>query len=287
MSPLSPVLRIGEFTMSHFRLHPAVAAIGALLCAATLSAPAAAQTAGRSYEPVTGVMTPHARTTMRAARNLGGGLIEALATGFDSAPEPQAVAAYHAQPVASAAPDSLLLNGGVWQQRRPSGPRYAALTPAEPARAIQKEIDPQFRRQTVSYKGPHSPGTVIIDTPNRFLYLVQADGVAMRYGIGVGRPGFEWAGAKTITRKAEWPDWRPPAQMLKRRPDLPTFMKGGEDNPLGARAMYLGSSLYRIHGTNEPHTIGEAVSSGCIRMVNDDVVDLYQRVKVGTRVVVM
>ena len=127
----------------------------------------------------------------------------------------------------------------------------------------------------------------MIDTPAKFLYLVQGGGKALRYGIGVGRPGFEWAGVKSVTMKREWPDWRPPAQMLKRRPDLPRHMVGGAGNPLGARALYLGSSLYRVHGTNEPHTIGQAVSSGCIRMLNDDVVDLYNRVKVGTKVVVI
>ena len=142
-------------------------------------------------------------------------------------------------------------------------------------------------RETVAYNGGQAPGTVIISTQERRLYLVQAGGTAIRYGIGVGRPGFTWAGVKSITRKAEWPDWRPPAQMLRRRPDLPRFMAGGPDNPLGARALYLGSSLYRIHGSNEPDTIGQAVSSGCIRMLNDDVVDLYNRVQVGTRVVVL
>ncbi|CAN1531127.1 YkuD_like domain containing protein [Rhabdaerophilaceae bacterium] len=148
-------------------------------------------------------------------------------------------------------------------------------------------IDPQFERQEVDYPSRHAPGTVVVDTPNRFLYLVQANGRALRYGIGVGRPGFEWAGVKSVTRKAQWPDWRPPEQMLKRRPDLPRFMPGGPENPLGARALYLGSSLYRIHGTNEPYTIGRAVSSGCIRMRNEDVVDLYEKVRVGSKVVVI
>jgi lipoprotein-anchoring transpeptidase ErfK/SrfK len=146
---------------------------------------------------------------------------------------------------------------------------------------------PAIPREIVAYSGGHAPGTVVVNTTERRLYLVLADGRAIRYGIGVGRPGFEWAGSPTITRKQEWPDWRPPVQMLQRRPDLPRFMAGGPDNPLGARALYLGSSLYRIHGSNEPHTIGQAVSSGCIRMLNDDVVDLYDRVRVGTRVVVL
>jgi lipoprotein-anchoring transpeptidase ErfK/SrfK len=131
------------------------------------------------------------------------------------------------------------------------------------------------------------PGTIIIDTPNKFLYLIEDGCRALRYGIGVGRPGFLWAGVKTVTAKREWPDWRPPVEMIARQPDLPRFMPGGVDNPLGARALYLGSSPYRIHGSNEPWTIGTNVSSSCIRMRNEDVIDLYQRVKVGTKVVVI
>ena len=141
-------------------------------------------------------------------------------------------------------------------------------------------------KQTVMYSGAHRAGTIVIDTAERRLYLVQDGGTAIRYGIGVGRVGFTWKGVKNITQKKEWPAWTPPAQMLKRRPDLPRHMVGGVDNPLGARAMYLGSTLYRIHGSNEPETIGQAVSSGCFRMTNDDVVDLYNRVRVGTTVVV-
>jgi lipoprotein-anchoring transpeptidase ErfK/SrfK len=142
-------------------------------------------------------------------------------------------------------------------------------------------------RETVDYDGRERPGTIIVNSPERRLYLVLEDGKALRYGVGVGRPGFEWGGVKSISRKQEWPGWTPPSQMLKRRPDLPRFMAGGVKNPLGARAMYLGSSLYRIHGSNEPQTIGQAVSSGCIRMTNDDVTDLYERVRVGTKVVVI
>ncbi|QFU15690.1 L,D-transpeptidase [Microvirga thermotolerans] len=153
--------------------------------------------------------------------------------------------------------------------------------------SLDYAIKPQYERQIVAYNGREKPGTIIIDTPNRFLYLVQPGGRAIRYGIGVGRPGFEWAGRKTVSMKREWPDWRPPAEMLRRRPDLPKYMPGGPDNPLGARALYLGSSLYRIHGTNEPHTIGQAVSSGCIRMLNRDVIDLYNRVPVGAPVIVI
>ena len=147
--------------------------------------------------------------------------------------------------------------------------------------------DPKYQRQVVEYRGSEPPGTIIVDTPNRFLFLVQDNGMAIRYGIGVGKPGFTWAGEKKITAKKEWPDWTPPPEMLERRPDLPHFMAGGPENPLGARAMYLGSSLYRIHGSNEPWTIGQAVSSGCIRMRNEDVIDLYEKVKVGTKVMVI
>jgi lipoprotein-anchoring transpeptidase ErfK/SrfK len=166
---------------------------------------------------------------------------------------------------------------GVWPVR----PSYYGQT------AIRRAVDPRYLRQVVYYDGRHKPGTIIVDTRSKFLYLVQAGGTAIRYGIGVGRPGFEWAGMKTVTMKRAWPDWRPPAEMLKRRPDLPRYMPGGIDNPLGARALYLGSSLYRIHGTNEPWTIGEAVSSGCIRMMNEDVVDLYERTPEGAKVLVI
>jgi len=141
-------------------------------------------------------------------------------------------------------------------------------------------------RSTVSFSGPYAPGTIFINTAERRLYLVLGNGQALRYGIGVGRDGFRWGGTHRISAKKEWPAWTPPSQMLARRPDLPRHMAGGIDNPLGARAMYLGSTLYRIHGSNEPETIGQAVSSGCFRMTNDDVTDLYNRVPVGTTVVV-
>lgn len=141
-------------------------------------------------------------------------------------------------------------------------------------------------RTTVMYPGRYAPGTIIINTAERRLYLVLGDGQALRYGIGVGRDGFRWGGTHRITAKKEWPSWTPPAQMLRRRPDLPRHMAGGIENPLGARAMYLGSTLYRIHGSNEPETIGQAVSSGCFRMTNEDVVDLYNRVSVGATVIV-
>jgi lipoprotein-anchoring transpeptidase ErfK/SrfK len=182
----------------------------------------------------------------------GGGFIEALLTGA-AAQQPQAVAS-----IASA-----------------------------PATEADSEPEPQFQRQEVEYSGPQAPGTLVVDTPDKFLFLVEPHGRALRYGIGVGRPGFTWSGVKWISRKAEWPDWTPPAEMVLRRPDLPRHMAGGPENPLGARALYLGSSLYRIHGTNEPSTIGHNVSSGCIRMMNEDVIDLYDRVPVGAKVIVL
>jgi lipoprotein-anchoring transpeptidase ErfK/SrfK len=160
---------------------------------------------------------------------------------------------------------------------------------AEQPAAVQ--LDPKYLPQTVDYETQYKPGTIVIDTNNRFLYLVLEGGKARRYGVGVGKPGFEWAGEHKITRKAEWPDWHPPKEMIEREAAkghfLPAHMEGSEANPLGARAMYLGSTLYRIHGTNAPWTIGFGVSSGCIRMRNQDVVDLYERVKVGTRVIVI
>jgi lipoprotein-anchoring transpeptidase ErfK/SrfK len=177
------------------------------------------------------------------------------------------------------------------QQPYDTRPLYAPqpqLMPEQDAsEAAHPAFDPKFEKQLVDYHGKEAAGTIVIDTSSKFLYLVQGDGRALRYGVGVGKPGFLWAGVKTITAKKEWPDWTPPAEMLKRRPDLPRHMEGGPQNPLGARAMYLGSSLYRIHGSNEPWTIGTAVSSGCIRMRNEDVIDLYGRVKVGTKVVVI
>ena len=149
------------------------------------------------------------------------------------------------------------------------------------ANPVPREVVMLSPRQSLS------AGTIVISTSQRRLYYMLGNGQAIRYGIGVGRDGFTWRGVKTVSAKKEWPDWTPPAQMLRRRPDLPRFMKGGPDNPLGARAMYLGSTLYRIHGSNEPETIGTAVSSGCFRLTNEDVVDLYNRVRVGAKVIVM
>jgi lipoprotein-anchoring transpeptidase ErfK/SrfK len=269
---------------------------GCALCALVLQQPAGAQTLGRQLEPVAGGSLDRAvspRDVMRAADGIGGGFIEHLMTGESWArqdlvyqanaatplpPLPDMPTVYAPARPVRALPDQTSITGSLDRQ----------LTRRQTHAPVSIDgMDPVYMRQEVGYSGRHAPGTIIIDTNQRFLFLVQGGGTALRYGIGVGRPGFEWAGAKTITRKAEWPDWRPPAEMRKRRPDLPEFMEGGPNNPLGARAMYLGSSLYRIHGTNEPSTIGHAVSSGCIRMTNDDVQDLYQRVKVGTRVIVM
>jgi lipoprotein-anchoring transpeptidase ErfK/SrfK len=150
-----------------------------------------------------------------------------------------------------------------------------------------KQLPPILRRQVVFYPTKEPAGTIIIDTPNTYLYLVLGKDQAMRYGIGVGREGFTWSGRERITKAAEWPDWTPPKEMIERQPYLPRFMAGGPTNPLGARALYLGNTVYRIHGTNQPSTIGTFVSSGCIRLVNDDIMDLYKRVQVGTRVVVL
>ena len=149
------------------------------------------------------------------------------------------------------------------------------------------EMPARLRRQVVNYNTREAPGTIIIDTPNTYLYLVMGNGQAMRYGIGVGRDGFTWSGVQTITRKAEWPAWTPPPEMIARQPYLPRHMAGGPGNPLGARAMYLGGTIYRIHGTNAPETIGTHVSSGCLRLTNEDVSDLYSRVNVGTKVIVL
>jgi lipoprotein-anchoring transpeptidase ErfK/SrfK len=148
------------------------------------------------------------------------------------------------------------------------------------------EAPPQFRRTMVFFRTNEPPGTIVVHTSERFMYLVQGNNRAMRYGIGVGREGFQWQGLVKISRKAEWPDWTPPQEMLQRQPYLPRFMAGGPGNPMGARALYLGSTVYRIHGTNQPHTIGHAVSSGCFRLVNNDVIDLYERVPLGTKVVI-
>jgi lipoprotein-anchoring transpeptidase ErfK/SrfK len=155
-----------------------------------------------------------------------------------------------------------------------------------PSTYVEQQI-PGIPREVIDYSGPYAPGTVVVDTNQRRLYLVLEGGLAIRYGIGVARPGFEWNGTHKISQKREWPGWTPPEEMKQRQPGLPDYVPGGLDNPLGARALYLGSSLYRIHGSNDPRSIGQAMSSGCIRMLNEDVVDLYDRVNVGTQVVVL
>ena len=168
------------------------------------------------------------------------------------------------------------------------GTVVAGLPPEDqPEQGPARDLPPQFRRQLVGYTTSEPAGTIIIDTPNTYLYLVLGNGKAMRYGIGVGREGFTWSGGERISRMSEWPDWHPPKEMIERQPYLPRFMAGGDGNPLGARALYLGNTLYRIHGTNQPSTIGTFVSSGCIRLTNGDIEDLYSRVSVGTHVVVL
>jgi lipoprotein-anchoring transpeptidase ErfK/SrfK len=223
---------------------------------------------------------PPAPVRMASAErsSMGGGFIEFLFGDMPQGGRYQRDQAYQPQP-----------NDGY-------GGRRALLPPMDPQQRREEEeavdpaqhrLDPKYEKQVVEYHGRESPGTIVIDTPNKFLFLVQGDGKALRYGVGVGRPGFTWSGVKTVSAKKEWPAWTPPPEMLARRPDLPRHMEGGPQNPLGARAMYLGSSLYRIHGSNEPWTIGTNVSSGCIRMRNEDVIDLYGRVGVGARVVVI
>jgi lipoprotein-anchoring transpeptidase ErfK/SrfK len=216
------------------------------------------------------------RTAYAERSSMGGGFIEFL---FGEGPSQ----GYRQQPAYQQQPS--------YEPRRPLLPQFEpqqSLRPEEDTNEpAQRSFDPKYAKQVVEYHGKEGAGTIVVDTPNKFLYLVQGDGKAMRYGIGVGRPGFTWSGVKQISAKKEWPDWTPPPEMLTRRPDLPRHMEGGPQNPLGARAMYLGSSLYRIHGSNEPWTIGTNVSSGCIRMRNEDVIDLYGRVNVGARVVVI
>ncbi|QPF85948.1 L,D-transpeptidase [Bradyrhizobium genosp. L] len=247
--------------------------------------PAFAIDAAQLPEPTVIYAAPPAPPPVRTAyaqpqrSSMGGGFIEFL---FGDAPSSQGYAPQ--QPV---------------YQQQPAYYGRQSLPPMDPQQQMiqqqqeagidprQQPFDPKYEKQMVDYSGKEGAGTIVVDTPNKFLYLVQHDGKALRYGIGVGKPGFTWSGVKTVSAKREWPDWTPPAEMLARRPDLPRHMEGGPENPLGARAMYLGSTLYRIHGSNEPWTIGTNVSSGCIRMRNEDVIDLYGRVNVGAKVVVM
>jgi lipoprotein-anchoring transpeptidase ErfK/SrfK len=220
-----------------------------------------AASAQQGYQPM-----PQ-RVGYSSGSSMGGGFIEFLFSGGQSGSLPSYPQGRNGLP--------------------PMDPQQYGREPDQAMEAARPGFDPKYEKQLVDYHGKEKPGTLVIDTPNKFLYLVQGGGQALRYGIGVGREGFTWSGVKTISAKKEWPDWTPPAEMLVRRPDLPRHMEGGPENPLGARAMYLGSSLYRIHGSNEPWTIGTNVSSGCIRMRNEDVIDLYGRVNVGTRVIVL
>jgi lipoprotein-anchoring transpeptidase ErfK/SrfK len=224
------------------------------VCAGPLAAP-----------PQPGFNTrPAAARPVAAQGEYGGGFIEFLVRGVQPSQSRYDQSPYRPYPA----------DLGPGMVESPTAPGYLVM-------------DPRFQKQEVPYEGQEAAGTIIINTNERMLYLVQERKRALRYGIGVGRPGFTWSGEHHITQKREWPDWTPPEEMLRRRPDLPRHMVGGPENPLGARAMYLGSTLYRIHGSNEPWTIGTQVSSGCIRMRNEDVIDLYGRVKIGTRVVVM
>ena len=173
------------------------------------------------------------------------------------------------------------------QYRGPSSmPTIQDADPGVDHTARDAELPPEERRTSVFYRTEYPPGTIIVNTADRFLYLIMGNNTALRYGIGVGRAGFQWGGIHNISRKAEWPDWTPPPEMIERQPYLPRFMAGGPGNPLGARALYIGTTVYRIHGTNAPETIGQAVSSGCFRLVNDDIIDLYNRVPIGTKIVV-
>jgi lipoprotein-anchoring transpeptidase ErfK/SrfK len=257
------------FKRMHLALLAGASCLGAGLhqAAAIETAPSPGPTVIYAEQPAQRPLAP-TRTVYAERSNMGGGFIEFLfGDGQPQADRYQQQPAYQQQP--SYQPQQML-----------RGPEDAD----EPEQGV---FDPKFEKQLVDYRGRESAGTIVIDTPNKFLFLVQGDGKALRYGIGVGRPGFTWSGVKQISAKKEWPAWTPPPEMLARRPDLPRHMEGGPQNPLGARAMYLGSSLYRIHGSNEPWTIGTNVSSGCIRMRNEDVIDLYGRVNVGARVIVI
>ena len=251
---------------------------GASLLGAGIDDAAAIDAAAMREPAVIYASQPAQPTPVRTASNMGGGFIEFLFG--DSGSQGQS---YQQQGVYQQQP----YYGSPREVLPPMDPQQGMMRQQEMSEPAQRPFDPKYEKQVVDYTGKESAGTIVVDTPNKFLYLVQGSGKALRYGIGVGRPGFTWSGVKAISAKKEWPDWTPPAEMLARRPDLPRHMEGGPENPLGARAMYLGSSLYRIHGSNEPWTIGTNVSSGCIRMRNDDVIDLYGRVSVGAKVIVI
>lgn len=222
--------------------------------------------------------------------NLGGGFIEFLVTGRNNPVRQDQPQGYYYPPQQQQhyQQPRYQQQPAYYQRELPVRQQPMNVARTDPHERPQRpSFDPRFERTDIEYRTEHPVGSIIIDTRTRYLYLVQPNGRAIRYGVGVGRPGFDWKGVKTVSAMKEWPDWRPPAEMRKRQPYLPEHMPGGPNNPLGARALYLGSSLYRIHGSNEPHTIGSAVSSGCFRMRNQDVIDLYGRVKVGARVVVL
>jgi lipoprotein-anchoring transpeptidase ErfK/SrfK len=220
-------------------------------------------------------LPPDGSPGFRPPASVGGGPAGPDVTGTTQAPPQEGYAAGPPQGYAAGPPHS--------------DPTVVAALPPEdqPEQGPAAPLPPQFQRQLVDYQTTEPAGTIIVDTPHTYLYLIMGHGKALRYGIGVGREGFTWTGTERISRMKEWPDWFPPKEMIERQPYLPRFMAGGESNPLGARALYLGNTLYRIHGTNQPSTIGTFVSSGCIRLTNEDIADLYNRVQVGTRVVVL
>ena len=244
-----------------------------VICLATMLATGTAWAQQAAYTPPMIVVAQ----PQRMQTNLGGGFIEFLFGENARRPQYAAPQQYAPPPVIYSGP------------AQGAQPLYVNTGPIiEPLQEQQDyPIDPRYMRHEVGYQGSEAPGTIVIDTPQKFLYLVEPGGKAIRYGIGVGRPGFTWSGVHKVSAKKEWPDWVPPEEMLQRQPGLPHFMAGGPNNPLGARALYLGSTLYRIHGSNEPWTIGHNVSSGCIRLRNADIIDLYGRVKVGAKVVVL
>ena len=239
----------------------------------------------RSYgarPPAYGAMPPYNEPAASAGAYNGNAYPDGAYSARPDDTRPRPPGAIEGSPYTGGVPTNLAPGS------RPGGPTTLASLPPEdqPEIGAPQELPSQFRRQVVNYQTKEPAGTIIIDTPTTFLYYVNGDGTAVRYGIGVGRDGFTWAGTERVSRMAAWPDWHPPAEMIERQPYLPRFMAGGASNPLGARALYLGKTIYRVHGTNQPSTIGKYVSSGCIRMLNEDVEDLYTRVKVGTKVVV-
>jgi len=262
-----------------------VSVIAVAVAAATISLPTLAFADPVSLTPPESTQDTPPMVTVASAQQpqiqsgLGGGFIEFLFGDAGQRPRTGSQTWYGEPP-----------RRDYYGHEQSAQPTYGGRTQADPLleqQAANYQLDSRFQRQLVAYDGAEKNGTIVIDTPNHFLYLVEGDGRALRYGIGVGRPGFTWSGVHAISAKKEWPDWVPPDEMLKRQPYLPHFVAGGPGNPLGARALYLGSTIYRIHGSNEPWTIGKNVSSGCIRMRNADVEDLYERVKVGTKVIVL